>query len=380
VVKDKKRGKRRSRLAVPFRRREKRETRVPGIPPGSLVPIPNPSPSRITVFSYGDENCDERELKNIDEIKEWRGKNPVTWVNIDGIDDVELIRKMGEMFGLHPLALEDCIHTTQRPKVDEYDNHLFIIIRMPEILHGTDLDLEQVSLFLGKDFVITVQEKPGDCLGIIRDRIRSHRGRIRKWGPDYLAYALIDATVDYYFPILDSYGDRIQAAERALLEGSGRQVLNDVYIVRQDLTRLRRSLWPLRDALNNMMKGEYDFFVDDTRVFLRDCFDHTAHHIDQLDGLREMVTSLMDLHMSSLSQRMNEIMKMMTLITTVFIPMSFIAGVYGMNFDRAFPWNMPELGWAHGYLFSLALMAVVGLGFLWFFWSKGWFTDHHKRD
>ncbi len=349
------------------RTREKRLTRIPGLPPGTLTPTANPTPSRITLFSYGDDTCEEVILNDIQEARAWRGKNPVTWINIDGIEDVELIRAMGEIFGLHPLALEDCIHTTQRPKVDEYDNHLFVIIRMPEIVGGTELVLEQVSLFLGKDFVITVQERPGDCLGVIRDRIRTHRGRIRKHANDYLLYCIVDAVVDYFFPILDGYSDRIHAYEAQLLTGDQSDILNNVHAIRQDLSRLRQGLWPLRDALNNMIKGEMELLSDDTRVFLRDAHDHAAHHIDVLEACREMVTSLMDLHLSALSQRMNEIMKVMTLITTIFIPMSFIAGIYGMNFHF-----MPELSWPLGYPFALALMAATGVGFVVFFWRKRW--------
>jgi magnesium transporter len=343
----------------------------PGAPPGSLVVDPQAPLPIIRVITYGSEAVHEELVEDVSRIGNYLGKQPVTWVNVDGLGDATIIRKLGEMFGIHRLALEDIINSHQRAKVDQYGNHLFIVGRMVEMVDR--VETEQLSLFLGKDYVLTFQERVGDAFDPVRERIRKSGGRVRNAGPDYLAYALIDAFIDNYFPVLEKYGERLESIEEEVLSRPEPVLVSRMHEVKRDLLTLRRAIWPLRETVNSLVREPSLFISDETRVYFRDCYDHTIQIIDLLENYRDVASGLMEVYLSSASNRLNEIMKILTMFTAFFIPLSLIAGIYGMNFNTArSPFNMPELNWYLGYPFVLGLMAAVALGMVTFFRRKGW--------
>jgi magnesium transporter len=359
------------------RRRPRIQRRTaPGASPGTVTVDPSSPRPRIHVLAYGPDHFVEREIKSLDDIRQFVGKYPVTWVNVDGLGDVDTIRKLGEIFGLHRLVMEDMVNVHQRPKVDPYEQQLYIVARMVtpvELLGKEHLGTEQLSLYLGANFVLTVQEEPGDCWDPVRERIRRRVGRIRTAGPDYLTYALLDAAIDAYFPVLEYYGDRLDELEEAVLHHGADRVIDRMHEVKGDLLLLRRTIWPHREALAELARESTPAVTEPTRVYLRDCYDHVIQLLDLVEIYREVATDLRDVYMSAVSNRINETMRVLTMIATVFLPLSFIAGVYGMNFRTdASPWNMPELLWPWGYAFALALMAATTLGMLTFFRRQGW--------
>ncbi len=318
------------------------------------------------VMAYSPAEFVEQEIQSADAIAPFLGKWPVVWLNVDGLGDAEAIRKFGEIFGIHPLALEDVINVQQRPKVEPYEKYLFIVMQM--LLAGEKLDTEQLSLFLGGDFVLTFQEQPGgDCFAPIRDRIRKNHGRIRATGPDYLAYSLLDAVVDYYFPVLERYGERLEDIEQEVVTQPARETLARIHNIKRDLLTLRRAVWPMREALNSLLRDDNPFIARETRTYLRDCYDHSVRIIDILETSRETAFGLLETYLSSVSNRMNEVIKVLTIITTIFMPLTFIAGVYGMNFA-----HMPEINWPWAYPAVLALMAAVAAAMLVYFRRKRW--------
>lgn len=349
-----------------------RRLTAPGTPPGVLkVAADAPRPT-ISIIKYSESEFQELQIPDVGNLTEFVDDTSVTWVDVDGLGDVETLLKLSEVFGLHGLALEDVVNVHQRAKVEEYGDHLFIVLRMVSL--DDHVKSEQLSMFLGKNFVVTFQEQPGDCLEPVRDRLRKARGRVRKAGADYLAYALIDAVVDAYFPVVDDYGERIEMLDEQLSAGNPAHFMDALHDVRNDLMMLRRAIRPLRDALVLLMPDPHSLVSDETQFHLRDCYDHTIQLMDLLDTYREMCADLRDYYMSSVNNRMNDIMKVLTIIATIFIPLSFIAGIYGMNFNTKQPGNMPELNWPYGYLFALLIMAVVGVGLLGFIWRKGWLS------
>ncbi len=360
----------------PVLRRSRKKRRLldrmpPGSVPGSVVADPDAPHPVVRVMAYGPDDFVEREVEDLSQIGELREKWPVTWVNVDGLGDAELIRAVGEAFDIHPLALEDVVNVTQRPKVEEYDNFEFIVARMASVVKV--LETEQVSIFLGKGFVVTFQERVGDCFDPVRERIRTGRGRVRGAGADYLAYALLDAVVDNYFPVLEQYGERLEALEERILVRSDTATVAEIHDVKRELIRLRRAVWPLREAVNTLTREAMPLITDETRVYLRDCYDHAVQILDIVESDREMTAGLTDLYQSTVSNRMNEVMKVLTIIATIFIPLTFIAGIYGMNFDpEASRWSMPELGWPFGYVACLGVMAVCAVSLVVFFKRKGW--------
>jgi len=348
----------------------KRRVRA-GSPPGTLMVDPEAQRPRMQVLAYGPDQCVDQELSDLALLPKLIAAHPVTWVNVDGLGDAQVLQQLGEMFDLHRLALEDVVNAHQRAKAETYGDVQFIVLRM--VNSADPLDTEQFSLFLGKNFVLTFQERPGDCLDPVRTRIRETGPRLRSSGPDYLAYALLDATVDGYFPVLERYGDVIEEIESEILHHPKQSVVHRLHELKQDLTTLRRYLWPLREMLSTLSREESPTVSAATQVYLRDCHDHSVQLLELLESFRELATSLMDLYHSSLSQRMNEVIKVLTMISTVFIPLSFIAGIYGMNFDpAASPWNMPELRWRWGYPMALGIMTVVVVYLLFYFRRKGW--------
>jgi magnesium transporter len=360
---------RHKRAKKPLMRRTDRRPR-PGAPPGTLVADPGAPQPVIRVLAFGPDQLHEEEAAAPERLPEIIAQWPVTWVDVEGLGDAELIQRLGELFGLHELALEDVIHAHQRPKVEDYDDHIFIATQMTTL--RPHLESEQVSLFLGKSFVLTFQERPSDCFDAVRERIRKARG-IRQMQADYLAYALIDATIDTYFPILERYGELTEDLEAAVLASPQADLVPRIHHLKTDLLSLRRLIWPQRDMVNALVRDFSSLIEDQTRTHLRDCYDHTIQLLDMLETHRELASGLIEIHLSEVGTRTNEIMKVLTIIATIFIPLSFIAGLYGMNFDRsAAPWSMPELGWRWGYPFALALMMAIALGLLGFFRSRGW--------
>jgi magnesium transporter len=288
--------------------------------------------------------------------------------------DATLIRQLGERLSIHPLALEDVVNIGQRTKREDFDNAVFVVMDHFFIDSGDDsIGREQISLVIQPDVVLTVRERRSDLFEPIRDRLRLGKPRIRGGGTGYLAYALMDTVVDHLFPVLETIGDRLEDIEASLLDRPSPDDVSALHEVRSQLLVIRKSAWPLREMLSGLYRSTEDVFSDETRLYLRDVVDHATMAVDIVETLREMVSSLMDLYLSTVSNRMNEIMKVLTIIATIFIPLSFIAGLYGMNFERSVsPWNMPELGWTWGYPFALGLMALVAAGLLVFFRRRGW--------
>jgi len=360
-------SKHKKRKSKAFRRRT-----PPGTPPGTLVTDPSAPRSVVTVLAYSPQDFVEQSVSDPQQIRDFVGKWPVAWVNVEGVGDAGTVTKLGDFFGLHRLALEDVLHTHQRPKVEQYGDHLFIVTRM--VWSDEQLETEQLSLFLGKNFILTFQEGvPGDCLGLVRERIRKKGGRIHEAGPDYLAYALLDAVVDAYFPILEQYGERLEDLEDEIVRKPLPDTIARIHAIKRDLLTLRRAVWPQRETLGTLLREETPRISSETRIYLRDCYDHVTQIIDLVETYRELGADLTDIYLSSVSNRTNEIMRVLTVIATIFIPLTFIAGIYGMNFNTEIsPWNMPELNWSWGYPLSLLLMLSVAVGQLLFFYRRGW--------
>lgn len=366
----------------PFRPIFRRKRRSPpGSSPGQLLGVPDAEPPGIRVLAYGPAGCTEKEIGNpdgLEELRELHGRWPVIWVEVDGIEHAPTVHALGQIFGLHRLALEDVVSVPQRAKVEDYGKFLFIVGRMAQTTPA--LETEQLGIFLGSDFVLTFQERPGDPFDPIRERIRTQtQGKIRNSGADYLAYAILDAAIDHYFPVLEELGERLEHLEEEIVHRPRQATMQRLYTMKRDLTALRRSLWPMRDATNMLVRDPHELVDDETRIYLRDTHDHVIQNIDLVESFRDLAASLTDLYLSTVSQRTNEIMKVLTVITAIFVPLSFVAGVYGMNFDpEASPFNMPELGWRYGYPFALGVMFVIGLLLVLYFHHRGWIGDDER--
>ncbi|SDG52058.1 MULTISPECIES: magnesium/cobalt transporter CorA [Thalassobaculum] len=357
-------------ISRPARRRHRRRT-PPGAAPGTLVADPEAQGSSISAIGYDAGRFFEKHDLTVEDVTALKGTAGTLWVDVTGLADIALIERLGALFGLHGLALEDVINVHQRPKFEEYDDQLFIVTRMaPE---GRGVETRQMAMLLGQGFVLSFRDDRADCLGLVRDRLRRENGKIRQYGADYLAYALIDAVVDGYFPAVEAIGEDLEALEEAVILHPQEGQIHEVYRVRRDLLDMRRAIWPHRDLVNALIRDDSPLIDGRTRVFLRDCYDHVAQLMDIVETEREIASNLVDVYHSCMNARLNDIMKMLTLIATIFMPLSFIASLYGMNFDRdASEWNMPELGWRYGYPFALGLMAVCGLSMLVYFLRKHW--------
>ena len=351
----------------------------PGTKPGTLTIDPDAQPTTIRVIAYDKERVVDQKLEDPRELKEFVGKWPVVWVDVVGLGSEEKLRGIAEIFQMHPLALEDVVHVHQRAKVDAYDNGLFIVVRMPDESHASIC--EQFSLFLGKNFLVTFQERPGDSFELVRSGLRLKESAARQsLHPDYLAYRLIDAAVDAYFPLIENIGDHLDKLDDPEAIAHTRRAFSELHAVRRELLLLRRAVWPLRDAISSLRSETTPFITDDTRIYLRDCYDHAVQLIDLLESYRDIAGDTRDYYLSTISNRMNEIMKTLTVIATIFLPLSFIAGVYGMNFNTAVSkWNMPELNWRFGYLYALTLMLLVAIGMLWWFKWRGWLSGYGEE-
>jgi magnesium transporter len=352
--------------------RSRRRRTPPGAPPGTLLADPNSPHPTIRILAYGPDDLIEQEVNNPQQVRNFLDKWPVLWVDVEGLGHAETISELGEIFAIHRLALEDVLNVHQRPKVEPYGDYHFIVTRMARF--NGRVETEQLTLFLGENFVLTFQEgQPGDCLEMIRERIRQRRGRIREAGLDYLAYALLDAVVDGYFPILEEYGERLETLEDEIVTQPSSDTVARIHEIRRDLLTVRRAMWPQREMFNALLREELEMVTNETRLYLRDCYDHTTQIIDLVETYRELGADLTDVYLSSISNRTNEIMRVLTVIATIFIPLTFIAGVYGMNFNTsASPLNMPELNWFLGYPLVLLLMFGIAIGQLAFFRTRGW--------
>ena len=347
-----------------------RRAKKPGLAPGTLIHVGERKVDkpRISFIDYDETQCQEKEVKTIEECFPFKETPTVTWINIDGIHEVDIIEKIGKHFDLHPLILEDIVNTEQRPKMEDFGNYIFIVLKMLYFNEKeNEINSEQVSLVLGSNFVISFQESIGDVFEPVRDRIRKGKGRIRKMGADYLAYALADAIVDSYFVILEKFGERIEDAQEELVKMPAPETLQAIHKLKRGIIFLRKSVWPLREVVSGLDRAETPLIHEATGIFLRDVYDHTIQVIDTIENFRDMLSGMLDIYLSSISNRMNEVMKVLTIFAAIFIPLTFIAGVYGMNF--AF---MPELAWRWGYPVVLIIMALVAVVMLFYFRRKKW--------
>lgn len=358
------------------RRLQRFRRKRPGEAPGTVVHTGERVEDRvhITVIDYDEDQSQHRVVDDIEEVFEFRDTASVTWVNVDGLHDTEVLERLGDHFGLHPLILEDIADTNQRPKVEVHEDYVYLVVKM--LYHREDLDrfhAEQVSLVVGDNFVFSFQEQEGDIFDPVRERIEAGRGRIRRGGSGYLAYALIDTIVDHYFVMLEVLGDDMEDLEGRVVEEPEPETVQDIHRMKRELLFLRKSVWPLREVLNALMRHEEAPFDEDVQPYLRDVYDHTIHVIDTMETLREMVSGMLDIYLSSVNNRMSEVMKVLTIIATIFIPLTFVAGIYGMNFDpEASPLNMPELAWGWGYPATLLGMLAISIVMLIYFRRKDW--------
>lgn len=311
-------------------------------------------------------------VDSVEELTEAFNENEVTWVDIQGFGDRSIMRKLGTMFNLHPLLLEDIVNVPQRPKSEPYDDQLLVIVRMvgledDEQTGEPKVDMEQVSMVIAKNYLITFQEKHGDILDPVRKRLMANKGIIRKRGPDYLAYVIADTIIDGYYPVLEVVGDHLESLEGVVIDNPSPAVLGELNRLKNQLINLRRAIWPQREAINELVRGDHNMISDEVGVYLRDTYDHCIQTSEVAEMYREMVTGLMNTYLSSVANRTNEVMKVLTIMASIFIPLTFMAGIYGMNFE-----HMPELKYEYSYAILWAAMAAVVVGMLVFFWRKGW--------
>jgi magnesium transporter len=341
-----------------------------GLSPGTLVHVGDKCVDkvRITVIDYDPESVYEKEVASVEECFRFRETSSVTWINIDGIHDASVIEKLGTHFGLHPLILEDIMNTSQRPKLEDMGDYVYVVLKMIEFVpKETDVSIEQMSVIFGKNFVLSFQERPGDTFDPVRERIRKGKGRIRKMGPDYLAYALMDSVVDDYFVVLENLGEQIEDLEEELVTDPRKETLHRIHGLKRQMIFLRKSVWPLREVVSRMERAESPLVRKATGIFLRDVYDHTIQVIDNIETFRDMLSGMLDMYLSSISNRMNEVMKFLTIIGTIFIPLTFLAGVYGMNFKF-----MPELEWKVGYFIVWGVMIAAAVSLIAYFRRKKW--------
>ena len=346
------------------------QSRKRGLPPGTPVFVgqAREEAPEVTLFDYDEAQFRTERVTDIAGCASLKDKPSVTWINASGLHDVGLIQSLSEAFGLHPLVQEDILNTNQRPKVEDHGDYLYVVLRMLQWSDAAgEAVAEQVSLVLGRGFVLSFQERAGDVFDSIRDRIRAGKGRIRKMGADYLAYSLIDAVVDAYFVVLEKQGEKLEALEEELTLAPDRTTLRRINALKREVLLLRKSVWPLREVLSGLERTESGLLSDGLGIYLRDAYDHTIQIVDTIETFRDLLASTFDTYLSALSNRTNEVMKLLTIVATIFIPLTFIVGIYGMNFKY-----MPELDWAWGYAAVLLLMAVVAGAMVLYFRRKKW--------
>ena len=349
----------------------KKRSAKAGLPPGSLVHIgaEKKGPPLIRILDFDADSLRERSKASLDECIPFRDSDSVTWIDVEGLHDVELLDRLGSCYGVHPLILEDILNTDQRPKADDMEGYIYVVLKMLDFdPHSLEIVSEQVSIVLGRNYVISLQEgREGDLFEPLRERIRNGKGRIRKLGPDYLAYSLLDTIIDHYFIILEKFAERIEVLEDNLVNDPRPETLQQIHHLKREMIFLRKSAWPLREVVNVLEKSESELIRPTTKIFLRDIYDHAIHIIDSIETHRDMLSGMLDIYLSSVSNRMNQVMKVLTIIATIFMPLTFLAGIYGMNFKY-----MPELGWRWGYPLVLLIMAGAAAAMVYFFKKKNW--------
>ena len=352
-------------------RHGKRRAKKLGLPPGTLLPHveeAHPEASRITILDYNDKHFHAEQTYLVEALIPHKTTPNVTWINIDTINDVKLLEKLGAVFNLHPLTLEDIQSADQRPKLDDYETYIYLDLKILSYSQEkNDIEQEALSLVLGPTYVITFHERESSVLNPIRDRIRSHGGRIRKMGADYLAYCLVDTVVDHYFILMEKLDEKIESLQDDVMSNPTPALLREINDLKQMIITLRKTIWPLRDVIVRMERRDSSLIADSTRVYLRDVYDHTIHIMDTIETFRDLVSGILDIYLSSSSNRLNEVIKFLTIISTIFIPLTFLAGVYGMNF-RPFP----ELDWRDGYFYFWIFNITAAVLMLYYFKKKGW--------
>ena len=347
-------------------------SREPGEPPGTLEDMPEEPPSQLEVYAYGPSDFTTKRPDHVDEVADMVGEWPVVWLNVERVGDASLLRDIGELFGFHHLQLEDIQNAPQRPKQESFGGRLYIIALMPWFIDD-ELTIEHVGIYVGDNFVVTFEQTPGDTLDPVRGRIKAGTGNLPASGPDYLAYAILDSIIDGYFPLLENYAAELARMEEEIVHSREGELIAEVHRLKSELFDVQRAARPQHDMVQSLIRTPGPVITNETVRYLGDCLDHCAQITDSAESYRQMASSLLDFHVSIASHRMNEVMKVLTIIATIFIPLTFIAGIYGMNFDpEASPWSMPELEWYYGYPAVLGVMAVIGILLVWYFRRKGW--------
>jgi magnesium transporter len=348
----------------------------PGTPPGTLTErvLPRLGELKISLIDYSDADFIEKQLTSAEECQPYLQQPTSTWIHIQGQPTPETLQELAQFFALHPLALEDILNSGQRPKMENYENQLFVITSLPALLEYNVIS-EQISMFLGKGFLISFHAGLSDPFEPVRKRLRNHSGKIRSRGVDYLLYGLLDVIIDEGFPVLEKFGELVEDLEDELLENPDKDTLRKLHAIKRELLFLRRMLWPQRELVNQLIRDVGDLLTEETAIYLRDCYDHTIQIMDLLETYRDITASMLDVYLSSISYRLNDVMRVLTVIATIFIPLTFIVGVYGMNFsiNSQSPWAMPELRWYYGYPLLWLLILLVSGGMILFFRRKGWF-------
>jgi magnesium transporter len=347
----------------------------PGSEPGTLNIEPDAKPSRIVLIDYDADHA----IRKVDVIPKaltpYLGTNTISWMDVQGLGSEKILKQVGAIFKLHPLLLEDVVNVPQRPKVEDYNQQLMMIVQMVKPNANEEgFESEQVGFVLGSRYLLTFQEEEiEDCFDIVRERIKGNQGKVRQGGADYLMYLLLDSIIDGYFPVLEDYGDRIEDLEDELVIKPRTSQLEEIYTIRRELLALRRAIWPLRNVTNILVRGESSLISDDVQIYFRDCYDHVIQILDIVETYRELASSLMDVYLSSMSNKMNEIMQFLTVVSTIFIPLTFLVGVYGMNFKY-----MPELDGKWSYFILLGIMGAIAGSLIYFFWRRGWFETFSR--
>lgn len=348
----------------------RRESEI-GLAPGTLVHVGEKKVEKVVIriLAYNSEKLIERELETVEECADFRDQPDINlWINIDGLDRVDIIEKLGGYFNIHPLTLEDVLNTGQRPKTEDYESYIYTVLKMMLLdTEKEEIIVDQVSIIIGPNYILSFQEREGDVFNPVRERFENPASRLRKNGVDYLAYSLIDSVVDNYFLILEHFGDEIEYLEEELVVQPKPDILKSIQKYKRDMIILRKSVWPLRELINGLQRVESDLIKETTRIYLRDVYDHTIQVIDSVEDFRDILSSMVDIYLSSISYRMNDVMKVLTVIATIFIPLTFIAGVYGMNFEY-----MPELRWRWGYHAVILGMTIIGVSMFAYFKKRKW--------
>jgi magnesium transporter len=353
-----------------MRNKHNKRSKKAGLSPGSLIHIGEAyvDKSRISVISYDETSFAEGKITSINDLQSQKDKPGITWINMDGLQDVNLLEEIGKTFGLHPLVLEDILNTDQRPKTEDYCGYIYIVLRNYSSQVNGDLHSEQVSIILGKNFVLSFREKGSSLFDSIEKRLRADKGRIRKYGADYLVHSIIDNIVDNYFIVLENMEEKIEFLEDDLVRQTTTATLQEIHILKRELILLRKSLWPLKEAISSLERSDSTLISEATGIYFKDIFDHVIAVIDTVETFRDMLSGMLDIYLSSVSYRLNEVMKVLTIIATIFMPLTFLAGVYGMNFKF-----MPELEWRWGYFGLLGIMLAIALFMVFYFKKKKWF-------